>query len=138
MKNYKIDMEEYPFPILLTKAILYNLILQIGRRRGPVLKIEAEALVGMRYIRYLSDVFRSNPEFFAVFRIPPEDSFGAEAIYHLLLGQFRMLTVGGSKCFEQVNTKKQAAGIRYVFKCSANFYQVCRSAPGILDLSCFV
>lgn len=137
MQSYKIDMKESQLPVLLTKSIVYNLIQRIGSQRRHISKIEAEALVEMPYIKYLLDVFRSNPEFFAIFKIPPEVCLDAEVIYRLFADQFLMLRMDGDKCFEQVKMLKQDAGIRYFFQCSANFYQVCHSNPEALDLSSF-
>ena len=137
MQSYKIDMKESQLPVLLTKSILYNLIQRIGSQRRHASKIEAEALVEMPYIKYLLDVFRSNPEFFTVFKIPPEVCLDAEVIYRLFADQFLMLRMDGDKCFEQVKMLRQDAGIRYCFQCSVNFYRVCHSDPGAFDLSSF-
>ena len=138
MQSYKIDMKESQLPVLLTKSILYNLIQRIGSQRRHASKIEAEALVEMPYIKYLLDVFRSNPEFFTVFQIPVEVCLNPEVIYRLFSDQFQMLTMDGEKCFEQVKMLKQDSRIKYCFKCSIHFYRVCNSDPKALDLSSFV
>lgn len=137
MEKYKIDMKEYPFPVLITKSILYKLIQWIEKRRKIVLKVKGEALVETQYMKYLLTVFRSNQEFFMVFQIPLGDLPEAEVIYHLLADQFQMLTIDGSKCFEQVKVKKRYSGMRYDFKCSAKFYRVCQGHSEELDLSFF-
>ena len=137
MQSYKIDMKESQLPVLLTKSILYNLIHCIGSQRRHASKIEAEALVEMPYIKYLLDVFRSNPEFFTVFQIPVEVCLNPEVIYCLFTDQFQMLTMDGEKCFEQVKMLKQDSRIKYCFKCSIHFYRVCNSDPKALDLSSF-
>ncbi len=137
MQSYKIDMKESQLPVLLTKSILYNLIQRIGSQHRYASKIDAEALVEMPYIKYLLDVFRSNPEFFTVFKIPPEVCLDAEVIYRLFADQFQMLTMDGEKCFEQVKMLKQDSRIKYCFKCSIHFYRVCNSDPKALDLSNF-
>lgn len=138
MRSYKIDLKESRQPVLLTKSILYNLIQNIGKRRVYTSKIEVEALVEMPYIKYLLNVFRSNPEFFAAFHIPSKIRLDAEVIYCLFMDQFQMLTIDGNKCFEQVKMLKQDAAIRYCFQCSVNFYQVCHNDPEALDLGSFV
>lgn len=137
MQRYKIGMKESQQPVLLTKSILYNLIHRIGNHRRHALKIEAEALVEMPYIKYLLDVFHSNPEFFTAFHIQEEICLDAEVIYRLFADQFQMLTMDGGKCFEQVKMLKQDAGIWYCFQCSVNLYRVCHSDLKTLDLSSF-
>ena len=137
MQSYKIDMKESQLPVLLTKSILYNLIHCIGIHRRQASKIEVEALVEMPYIKYLLDVFRSNPEFFTAFQIPVAVCLNPEVIYRLFTDQFQMLTMDGEKCFEQVKMLKQDSRIKYCFKCSIHFYRVCNSAPKALDLSSF-
>lgn len=138
MQSYKIDMKESQLPVLLTKSILYNLIHCIGSHRRQASKIEVEALVEMPYIKYLLDVFRSNPEFFTAFQIPVAVCLNPEVIYRLFTDQFQMLTMDGEKCFEQVKMLKQDSRIKYCFKCSIHFYRVCNSDPKALDLSSFV
>ena len=138
MQSYKIDMKESQLPVLLTKSILYNLIHCIGSHRRQASKIEVEALVEMPYIKYLLDVFRSNPEFFTAFQIPVAVCLNPEVIYRLFTDQFQMLTMDGDKCFEQVKMLKQDSRIKYCFKCSIHFYRVCNSDPKALDLSSFV
>lgn len=137
MQSYKIDMKESQLPVLLTKSILYNLIQRIGSQRRHASKIEAEALLEIPYIKYLLDVFRSNPEFFTAFQIPAAVCLNPEVIYRLFSDQFQMLTMDGEKCFEQVKMLKQDSRIKYCFKCSIHFYRVCNSDPKALDLSSF-
>lgn len=137
MEQYKIDMKEYPFPVLITKSILYKLIQWIEKHQKIVLKVKGEALVETQYMKYLLMVFRSNQEFFLTFQIPSADLPEAEVIYRLFADQFQMLTIDGSRCFDQVKVKKRYLGIRYDFKCSAEFYQVCQEHSEELDLSFF-
>lgn len=137
MQSYKIDMKESQLPVLLTKSILYNLIHRIGNHRRHASMIEAEALVEMPYIKYLLDVFRSNPEFLTAFQIPAEVCLNPEVIYCLFTDQFQMLTMDGDKCFEKVKMLEQDGRIRYCFKSSIHFYRVCNSDPKALDLSSF-
>ena len=137
MQSYKIEMKESALPVLLTKSILYNLIRCVGNHRRLESRIEAEALVEIPYIKYLLDVFRSNPEFFTAFHIPAEVCLDAEVLYRLFTDQFQMLTMDGEKCFEQVKMLKQDSRIKYCFKCSIHFYRVCNSDSKALDLSSF-
>lgn len=116
MQSYKIEMKESQLPVLLTKSILYNLIHRIGNHRRLESRIEAEALLEIPYIKYLLDVFRSNPEFFTAFHIPAEVCLNPEVIYRLFTDQFQMLTMDGEKCFEQVKMLKQDSRIKYCFK----------------------
>ena len=122
MEQYKIDMKEYPFPVLITKSILYKLIQWIEKHQKIVLKVKGEALVETQYMKY---------------QIPSADLPEAEVIYRLFADQFQMLTIDGSRCFDQVKVKKRYLGIRYDFKCSAEFYQVCQEHSEELDLSFF-
>ncbi len=138
MKEYKIDILEPEFPVLLTKSILYNLIWHIGRSRSHILKIEATAIIDVQYIRYLLNIFESNQEYLSIFRVSAGTDLSAKDIYTVFMKQFRILVFKEQRCFDSVELEMRNVEVRYCFICSAQFYGVCQQNPEAVDLNGFV
>ena len=138
MKEYKIDILEPEFPVLLTKSILYNLIWHIAKSRSHILKIEATAIIDVQYIRYLLNIFESNQEYLSIFPVPTGTGLNADVIYTVFMKQFRILVFKEHKCFDSVELEKKNVEVRYCFICSAQFYDVCQQNPEVVDLNGFV